>query len=258
MSPSAVSQTTRRTGRRTRLRRRRSRLRSPAHLPASHPSPSKSSNRASPVVGQYERVHAHSRRDRRVACGPANAVAAIFEREPWRHCGKSGRSTERPMSTPRHAKVPRESPAAQGRIKARKVRRSVGEEIPANSNDAPNIARYPAQLAVLTNAVPWQSFRHPAAIKMTATNFRVDPGCSFRHWRGCSRAQQAMIAWRQRAGSPAAGQGHKPAEPVARSASLDGLMPGRPTSPQVVTARTEPTGPSARESTSAGARSFDV
>ncbi|MCW2024812.1 UNVERIFIED_ORG: hypothetical protein M2179_006780 [Bradyrhizobium japonicum] len=37
-----------------------------------------------------------------------------------------------------------------------------------------------------------------------------------------NRAQQAMIAWRQRAGPAVRGQGRKPAEPVARSASLDG------------------------------------
>jgi hypothetical protein len=37
-----------------------------------------------------------------------------------------------------------------------------------------------------------------------------------------SRAQQAMIAWRQRAGPSERSQGRKPAEPVARSASLDG------------------------------------
>jgi len=65
-------------------------------------------------------------------------------------------------------------------------------------------------------------------VKMTSNDhFRVDPGCSSRPWRGCSRAQQAMIAWQQKAGSSAAGQGRKPAEPVARSASLDRLTPGR-------------------------------
>ena len=37
--------------------------------------------------------------------GPANAVAAICDEEPWRHCGKLGRSTERPKSTLRHAVV---------------------------------------------------------------------------------------------------------------------------------------------------------
>ena len=39
---------------------------------------------------------------------------------------------------------------------------------------------------------------------------------------GRNRAQQAMIAWRQRAGPAERSQGRKPAEPVARSASLDG------------------------------------
>ena len=46
------------------------------------------------------------------------------------------------------------------------------------------------------------------------------------------RSRQAMIAWRQSAGSSAGGQGRKPAEPGARSASLDGLTPGRHRSPK--------------------------
>jgi hypothetical protein len=41
------------------------------------------------------------------------------------------------------------------------------------------------------------------------------------------RSREAMIAWRQRAGRPRAGQGRKPAEPGARSASLDGLAAAR-------------------------------
>jgi hypothetical protein len=41
-----------------------------------------------------------------------------------------------------------------------------------------------------------------------------------------------MIAWRQETGSSAAGQSRKPAEPVAQSASLDGLTPGRLSSPK--------------------------
>ena len=49
---------------------------------------------------------------------------------------------------------------------------------------------------------------------------------------GRSRAQQALIAWRQNAGTSAGGQGRKPAEPVARSASLDRLTPGRHRSPK--------------------------
>jgi phosphogluconate dehydratase len=36
------------------------------------------------------------------------------------------------------------------------------------------------------------------------------------------RVEQAMIAWQQRAGPSERSQGRKPAEPVARSASLDG------------------------------------
>jgi hypothetical protein len=46
------------------------------------------------------------------------------------------------------------------------------------------------------------------------------------------RSRQAMIAWRQSAGSSAGGQGRKPAEPGARSASLDGLTPGQHRSPK--------------------------
>jgi hypothetical protein len=46
------------------------------------------------------------------------------------------------------------------------------------------------------------------------------------------RSRQAMIAWRQSAGLSAGGQGRKPAEPVARSASLDRLTPGRHRSPK--------------------------
>jgi hypothetical protein len=41
------------------------------------------------------------------------------------------------------------------------------------------------------------------------------------------RSREAMIAWRQRAGQLQAGQGRQPAEPGARSASLDGFAAGR-------------------------------
>ncbi len=112
--PLSRLQIARRTTRQTTPRTRRSRPRSPARLPASHPSPSMSSDRALPVVGQDERARPHSHRDRRIARRPAHAVAAIFARKPWRHCGKLGRSTERPKSTPHHAAVlrPRASLAA--------------------------------------------------------------------------------------------------------------------------------------------------
>ena len=114
MSPLSRLQIARRATRQTTPQTRRSRPRSPARLPASHPSPSMSSNRASPVDGQDERAQAHSRRDRRIARRPAHAVATIFARKPWRQCGKPGRSTERPNSTPYHAAVlrPRASSAA--------------------------------------------------------------------------------------------------------------------------------------------------
>lgn len=102
-APLSPLRTTRRTIRQTKLRTRRSRLRSPARLPANRPSLSTSPKRASPVVGRDAQAHAHGRRDRQVARGPAHAAAVISEREPWRHCGKLGRSTEWPMSTPGHA-----------------------------------------------------------------------------------------------------------------------------------------------------------
>jgi hypothetical protein len=103
--PLSRLQIARRTTRQTTPRTRRSRPRSPARLPASRPSPSMSPKRASPVDGQDERARPHSHRDRRVTRRPARAVAAILEREPWRQCGKPGRSTERPNSTPHHAAV---------------------------------------------------------------------------------------------------------------------------------------------------------
>jgi len=46
-----------------------------------------------------------------------------------------------------------------------------------------------------------------------------------------NRAEQAMIAWQQRAGPSERSQGRKPAEPVARSASLDGAPLVRQRSP---------------------------
>ena len=95
--------------------------------------------------------------------GRADAVATICEREPWRHCGKLGRSTERPMSTLPHSMA-------------------------------------------LRFVIGLQSER--------------------------LRSQQAMIAWQQRAGPWADGQGRKPAEPGARTASLDRLTPSRPRSPK--------------------------
>jgi len=106
------------------------------------------------VVGQDARAHTHNRRDRQVRHGPPDTVAAICGGEPWRHCGKPGRSPERPMSTLRHS-------------------------------------------VVLRLALLQQSER--------------------------LRSQRALIAWRQNAGSSAGGQGRKPTEPVARSASLDRL-----------------------------------
>ena len=65
-------------------------------------------------LGHDERTPLNSRRGRRVARRSAHAGAAIFESKPWRHCGKLGRSTERPNSTPYHAAVlrPRASSAA--------------------------------------------------------------------------------------------------------------------------------------------------
>lgn len=46
-----------------------------------------------------------------------------------------------------------------------------------------------------------------------------------------NRAEQAMIAWQQRAGPSERSQGRKPAEPGARSASLDGVALVRQRSP---------------------------
>jgi hypothetical protein len=67
-----------------------------------------------------------------------------------------------------------------------------------------------------------------------------------------------MIAWRQNAGSSAAGQGRKPAEPVARSASLD-RMPHEPaTLAQAIAAWTDRTSPSTTRSMPAVARGFDL
>ena len=227
--PLNPSQTIRRTDHRTRLRRHRSRLRSPARPSASHPSPPMSLKGASLAVGQDARAHAHSRRDRQAARCPTDAVAAICEGEPWRHCGKPDRSTERPMSTPRPAMVLRETSAAQGRIKAARCGRSEHLQFQLCCKHC----ECPAQLVVLGNALPLQSFRHPAAVKLVSNgNFRIDPDCSLSTLarllpRTASHdrlaAKSRLVDSRSRP---------KPAEPVALSASLDGLTPGRQRSPK--------------------------
>jgi hypothetical protein len=66
---------------------------------------------------------------------------------------------------------------------------------------------------------PWPIHR-TTDVHPYVTLWRCDS--ALRPQRERSRSQQAMIAWRQTAGASAAGQGRKPAEPVARSASLDG------------------------------------
>ena len=158
------------------------------------------SKRASLVVGQDARAHARSHTDRQVARGSADAVAAICEREPWRHCGKPGRSIERPMSTPRYAGVPRKRPAAQRQDKSTQgARGRLGQETPANSNDAANIARYRHNLPFSPMRRRYKALGHLAVSKIdSAANFHTDPGRSLRHQHRCARAKRvAMIAWRQ-------------------------------------------------------------
>jgi hypothetical protein len=187
-----------------------------------------SPKRASLAVGQDARAHVHSRRDRQVGRGPA-AVAAICEGEPWRHCGKLGRSTEGPISTPRPAMVLRETSAAQGRIKAARCGRSEHLQFQSGCKHY----EYPAQLVAFANALPLPSFRHPEAVKMTRHgNCGVDRGYSFSTLaRILSRtASQDRLAAKSRLVDSRSRP--KPAEPVAPSASLDGLTPGRQRSPK--------------------------
>jgi len=157
------------------------------------------SKRASLVVGQNARARARSHRDRQVARGSVDAVAAICEREPWRHCGKPGRSAERPMSTPRYAGVPRKRQAAQRQDKSTQgARGRLGQETPANSSDAANIARYRHNLPFSPMRRRYKALEHLAVLKMTAANFHTDPDRSIRHQHRCVRAKRvAMIAWRQ-------------------------------------------------------------
>jgi hypothetical protein len=87
---------------------------------------------------------------------------------------KLGRSTERPMSTPRPAMVLRETSAAQGRIKAARCGRSEHLQFQSRSKHC----ECPVQLVTFGNVLPLQSFRHLAAVKMTSNGyFRVHPGC---------------------------------------------------------------------------------
>jgi hypothetical protein len=122
-----------------------------------------SPKRALSFVCADDRLLMCSRRDRQTTRRSMYAGGTVCEREAWRHCGKGRRSTERPMSTLRHAAVLR--------------------------------------LALVDKV------------------------------SGCAR-NKPMIAWRQNAGTSAGGQGRKPAEPGARSASLDRLTPGRHRSPK--------------------------
>lgn len=188
-----------------------------------------SPKRASLAVDQDARADVHGRRDRQAARGPANAGAAICEGKPWRDCGKPGRTTERPNSTPRCAGVLRRRPAASGRIKAARC----GWSEHLQFQPCCKHCERPAQLVTLANVLPLQSFRHPAAVKMTSHgNCGVDRGCSLSTLpRTPSRtashdrlaAKSRLVDGRSRP---------KPAEPVAPSASPDGLTPGRQSSPK--------------------------
>ena len=191
-----------------------------------------SSNRASPVVGQGARAHAHSRRDRQVARGPADAAPAICEGEPWRHCGKLGRSTERPMSTPRCAGPLRERPAAQGRIKGQgAVGRSSTRSKPFSSmrQDIARKRRNLALSAMRSRCSALDTLRRPrrSARKLSDLSPQQIP-----HWHGRSHAQHVLDRLWQRAGSASARQGSRSARPAPPACGLDRLRTNRQSSPK--------------------------
>jgi len=72
-----------------------------------------------------------------------------------------------------------------------------------------------------------------------------------------NRSQQAMIAWQQRAGPAEHSQGRKPAEPVARSASLDGAPLVRQRPPMRSWPDVPPSSATRRNAANDGARNVD-
>jgi hypothetical protein len=78
----------------------------------------------------------------------------------------------------------------------------------------------PNAVAAILGSEPWRECgtRHHFAERPKSTPRYA--GISTGVATGATSLTEAMTAWRQRAGQPQAGQGRKPAEPGARSASL--------------------------------------